>query len=242
MTPTPIAELVDVRKRRGPDFALDVPRLEIRAGEVLCVLGPTGAGKSTLLSLLAATATADEGQVRIAGEALGARSAAIGLRRRITMVFQRPLMLSGTVRRNVEFGLRLRRSLAPAKVDAVAKRLGLARLMHRWAATLSGGETQLVAIARALVLRPSLLLLDEPTASLDAARVELVERVVREVVAETDMAVVWATHNLFQARRMADRAALLLDGRIIEEAPAETFFHRPSDERTAAFVEGRFIY
>jgi tungstate transport system ATP-binding protein len=242
MTSGAVAELIDVRKRRGPAFALEVPRLNVERGEILCVLGPTGAGKSTLLSLLAAAAKADAGTVRLNGQALGGDSLPIELRRTVTMTFQRPLMLSGSVRRNVEYGLHLRRGAVDDRVDETLERLGLAGLAARNASTLSGGETQLVSLARALVLRPALLLLDEPTASLDAARVALVEGVIRSAVVENGMAVVWTTHNLFQARRMADRIALLLDGRLIEVSKTDKFFHRPDDPRTAAFVEGRLIY
>jgi tungstate transport system ATP-binding protein len=236
------AELIDVRRRRGPGFALEVSRLEIRSGEILCILGPTGAGKSTLLSLLAAAATPDAGEVRISGQPLRGERTPIELRRTVAMTFQRPLMLSGSLRRNVEFGLKLRGEQTTSRTDAVLGRLGLLTLAKRDAATLSGGETQLTAIARSLVLQPTLLLLDEPTASLDAARVGLVEETIRQSTIDSGMAVVWTTHNLFQARRVADRVALLLDGRLIEVADTEKFFHRPDDPRTTAFVEGRFIY
>jgi len=236
------AELIDVRKQRGPGFALEVPRLEIRPGEIVCILGPTGAGKSTLLSLLAAAATPDDGEVRVGGQPLRGDRTPVELRRTVATTYQRPLMLSGSVRRNVEFGLRLRGEAPATHAGAVLGRLGLLSLAKRTAATLSGGEMQLAAIARALVLRPALLLLDEPTASLDAARVGLVEDAIRQSVSDAGMAVVWTTHNLFQARRVADRVALLLDGRLIEVAETDSFFHRPEDPRTAAFVEGRFIY
>jgi tungstate transport system ATP-binding protein len=236
------AELIDVRKRRGPEFTLEVARLEVRPGEILCVLGPTGAGKSTLLALLGAAATADAGEVRLDGQPLRGDRSPVALRRKTATTYQRPLMLSGTVRRNIEFGLRLRGEESAARVDAALARLGLISLANRRAAALSGGEMQLTAIARALVLRPALLLLDEPTASLDASRVGLVESAIRDCVTDSGMAVVWTTHNLFQARRVADRAALLLDGRLIEVADADKFFHHPDDPRTAAFVEGRLVY
>jgi len=122
------------------------------------------------------------------------------------------------------------------------ERLGLGALGGRGARTLSGGEAQLVALARALVLGAEVLLLDEPTAHLDPARVALVEEAVRDTQRRRGDTVVWATHNLFQARRVADRVALLLEGRLVEVAPAEAFFTGPSDPRTAAFVRGEMIY
>jgi tungstate transport system ATP-binding protein len=235
-----VVEITEVRKAHASGFALEVERLQVHTGEVLCLLGPTGAGKSTLLSLLAAVSTPDRGTLRLDDQPLHGWQVPIENRRKVTMVFQRPLLLTGTVRRNVEFGLKLRRTRCTT-VDAALARLGLATLSERRASSLSGGETQLVGLARALVISPSLLLLDEPTASLDPARVGLVERVIREVVADNGMAVVWATHNLFQARRVADRVALLLDGRIVEASSTAQFFDHPRNPRAADFVQGRFV-
>ena len=122
------------------------------------------------------------------------------------------------------------------------ERLGLRRLVKQDARTLSGGQLQLLAIGRALVVEPEVLLLDEPTAHLDPANVALVEDVIQEQKQRLGMTVVWATHNLFQARRMASRVALLLSGRLIEVADRKTFFDSPSDERTTAFVQGKMVY
>lgn len=156
------------------------------------------------------------GQVTFAGQRLDPARAPLALRRRIVMVHQRPLPLTGSVRRNVEYGLRIRRFAGrAAAVDDVLDRLGLSGLATQSAATLSGGQMQLVALARALVIRPDVLLLDEPTAHLDPACVSAVERAVGELQTERQMTVVWATHNLFQARRVAGRVGLLLRGQLI---------------------------
>ncbi len=167
----------------------------------------------------------------------------MAIRRRIVMVHQRPCLLSGSVRFNVEFGLRIRRVADRAGPTAFAlKQLGIERLADRAVDTLSGGQLHLVALARALVLRPEVLLLDEPTASLDPARVALVEQAVSHLQHECGMTIVWATHNLFQARRVARRVALLWEGRLIEVAPTEQFFRSPADPRTRDFVEGRMVF
>lgn len=230
--------------RRGYDtFTLAIDRLEVRDGEILGLLGPTGAGKSTLLRLLAGLATPDSGEIEFQQQRFDAGNLPLSVRRRITMVHQHPLMLTGTVRFNVEYGLRLRRLAKYAPhVDRVLNRLGLTRLASQPARTLSGGETQLVALARALAIEPDVLLLDEPTANLDPAHVALVEDVLREMHQERRTTIVWTTHNLFQARRVSSRTALLLSGELVQVAPTDRFFEDPSDPRSADFVHGRMVY
>ena len=165
------------------------------------------------------------------------------LRRRITLVHQRSLLLTGSVTANIEYGLRVRGVRDRRnRVEAVLRLLKLERLAAQPARTLSGGETHLVAMARALVVEPDVLLLDEPTAHLDPAHVALAEDAVRQEQRRRSMTVVWATHNLFQARRAADRVGLLLGGELVELQPAPIFFEGPSDSRTADFVQGRMIY
>jgi tungstate transport system ATP-binding protein len=235
--------LEDVKRCYGVRPALDVDRLTVESGEVLCLVGPTGAGKSTLLRLLAGLEPPTAGLFWFEGRVLGGRDLPIAAQRRITLVFQRPLLLAGTVQANVEYGLRLRgRGPHAARARAALDRLGLGALAARSARTLSGGEAQLAALARALVLEPEALLLDEPTAHLDPARVALAEAAIRDYHERRGGAVVWATHNLFQARRVAGRVAFLLDGRLVEVAPDEQFFNAPRDPRTAAFVRGDMVY
>jgi tungstate transport system ATP-binding protein len=238
---TPLYRLDGVTRNYGGRPVLRIDRLEVTAGEVLGLVGPTGAGKSTLLRLLAGVEPPTAGDLRFGDHRLDGRDLPLEGQRRVTLVFQRPLLLAGTVRANVEYGLRLRgRGGRAAAARAVLDRLGLSGLADRPARALSGGETQMVALARALVLEPEVLLLDEPTAHLDPARVALVEAAVAEL--RHGATVVWATHNLFQARRVARRVAFLLDGRLVEVAPAEAFFTAPRDPRTAAFVRGEMVY
>jgi tungstate transport system ATP-binding protein len=238
----PLYRLGDVTRSYGQRTVLRIDGLDVAAGEVLCLVGPTGAGKSTLLRLLAGVEPPTAGELRFGEHRLDGRDLPLDVQRRVTLVFQRPLLLAGTVRANVEYGLRLRgRGRRAAAARAMLDRLGLGELAGRAARTLSGGEAQLVALARALVLEPEVLLLDEPTAHLDPARVALVEAVVGDF-RRRGATVVWATHNLFQARRVARRVAFLLDGRLVEVAPAEEFFTAPRDPRTAAFVRGDMVY
>ena len=165
------------------------------------------------------------------------------IRRTVTTVSQRPILLNRTVRANVEFGLRLRgRRDRDGEVRAALEKVGLAALEGQAARTLSGGEAQRVALARAMVIRPDVLLLDEPTANLDPYNVAVIEEAVRRLNAERGTTVVLVTHNVFQARRLAHRVAFILDGKIVEVADTESFFERPRDPRTAAFVRGEMVY
>jgi tungstate transport system ATP-binding protein len=240
---TPSYVLEGVSHAYGGRPVLDIDRLEVGAGEVVCLVGPTGSGKSTLLRLLVGLEQPTAGGLSFGEYRLDGRGLPLGVRRRITLMFQRPLLLAGTVRANVEYGLRLRGRRGRSQVArAVLERLGLGGLASRPARSLSGGEVQLVALARALALEPDVLLLDEPTAHLDPARVALVEEVVGELHRSRGSTVVWATHNLFQARRVARRVAFLLDGRLVEVADTERFFTSPRDPRTTAFVRGEMVY
>ena len=242
MTDDSLFRLGDVQKRHG-SFTLHIQKLDVRGGEVLGLLGPTGAGKTTLLRLLAGLVRADHGDLYFESQPFASSDLALPTRRRMTLVHQRPLLLTGTVRFNVEYGLRLRGQQVRAdKVDAVIDRLGLSKFALQSALTLSGGQTQLVALARALVIEPEVLLLDEPTAHLDPVHVASVEETILQVQQERRMTVVWATHNLFQARRVASRTALLLNGQLVEVTPTDEFFTNPSDPRTADFVQGRIVY
>ena len=236
-------ELRGVTKRYDQSFALTVDELNISKHEVLCFLGPTGAGKSTLLRLLAGIDTTASGQIRFADFQFNGVALPLIVQRKITMVFQRPVLLNKTVRANVEHGLKLRGGKKQQmKIDAILDRMELSQLADQPARTLSGGQVQLVALARALVIEPEVLLLDEPTSHLDPAHVALVEQVIADDQKQRGTTVVWATHNLFQTRRVADRVALLFNGEVIEVAEVKAFFESPKDPRTTDFVQGKMIY
>jgi tungstate transport system ATP-binding protein len=241
---SPVYRLRGLRQAYGephPRLVLDLDALDIFAGEVLAIVGPSGAGKSTLLRLLNFLEPPAGGTIEFEGR-LVAGQPPLETLRRVTTVFQHPLMLSRSVYDNVAFGLRLR-GLPPAgRVAAALAEVGLEALARQPAGRLSGGEMQRAALARALVLDPPVLLLDEPTANLDPNNVALIETILRRQNEARGTTLVVVTHNVFQARRLAGRAALLLAGRLIEAAPAAEFFSHPRDPRTAAFVRGEMVY
>lgn len=236
--------LRDVTVRYGSRTVLSVNELEIHRGEVFAIVGPSGAGKSTLLRLLNFLQPPTTGELRFDGIAFTAgRDAPLAIRRRVTTVFQRPVLLKRSVEANVAYGLRLRGERDnTATVRATLQSVGLAELAHQPARTLSGGEAQRVALARAMVLRPDALLLDEPTANLDPYNVGLLEQIVAQLNQEHGTTIVLVTHNIYQAKRLAQRVLFLLDGREIEVADTNTFFEAPRDPRTGAFVRGEMVY
>lgn len=241
MTSRPIYTLAGVRKVYAGRAVLDLVRLEVTSGDVLALVGPSGAGKSTLLRVLNFLEPPSAGELRFDGQPVPAEPP-LAMLRRVTTVFQRPVLLQQSVRDNVAYGLKLRRLPVDGRVDAALDRVGLSDLARRPAHKLSGGEMQRAALARALVLEPDVLLLDEPTANLDPYNVGLIEAIVREQNRARGTTVILVTHNVFQARRLATRVGLLLNGQLVELAPTEAFFEAPADPRTAAFVRGDMVY
>ena len=236
----PIYRLRGIRKTYGRAWSLAIEALDIRRGQILAVVGPTGSGKSTLLRLLHLLEAPDEGTIEFDGQA-AAFPAPVDTIRRISMVFQRPVLLRGTVLDNVRLGRQLRGQPNTEAPRRVLEALGMTHLAHTDSFPLSGGETQRVAVARALALDTSVLLLDEPTAHLDPAHILRIERIIRSLQ-EKGTTTIIVTHHLLQARRLADRTALLLEGQLVEEAETERFFDHPVEPQTAAFLRGDLVW
>ncbi len=237
-----IYRLEGVRRLYQGRPVVDIAQLDVEPGEILAIVGPSGAGKSTLLRLLNFLEFPDSGTLHYRGHSVTHESVTLALRREVTTVFQRPALLSMSVMENVTYGLHLRGERGGrARVETVLERMGLAALSKAPARTLSGGEAQRVALARALVIRPAVMLLDEPTANLDPYNVGLIESVVAGMNQEEGTTMVLVTHNIFQARRLARRVVFLLNGQVVEVAPSRAFFEMPVDPRTAAFVRGEMV-
>ncbi len=242
-TGDPILSVQDLRHVYGARTALSIASLHVAEGELLTLVGPSGAGKSTLLRLFNFLEGPSAGRICYRGTPYGIRTIPTGIRRRIATVFQHPMLLDMSVRRNVGYGLRLRGERdGRAKVDAALAAVGLSALAEARARTLSGGEAQRVALARALVLEPEVLLLDEPTANLDPANVRSIEQIIADANRERGTTIVLVTHNVWQARRLARRVAFLYDGELLEVAAAPDFFDHPQHPQTAAFLSGDMVY
>lgn len=203
-------------------------------GGLTAVLGPNGAGKSLLLRLCHGLLAPSAGRIIWADPGRAAQA----------MVFQRPVLLRRTLAGNLDHALALRglpRGVRRARAGEAMARFGLVALAARPARLLSGGEQQRLALARAWTLRPEVMFLDEPSSHLDPAAARAIEAMVLAFKAE-GMTIVMSTHDLGQARRLADRVALLHRGRLVESGPAEEFFSRPETAEGRAFVRGDLLW
>ena len=239
-------EVEGLGKAFGDRAVLREVDLRVEPGEVFAIVGPSGAGKTTLLRCLDFLLQPDRGLVRYDGDEAPAGTAErLALRRRIGMVAQNPFLFRGTVFYNASYGLCVRGIEDPDLSRWTSQALagvGLSDLADESASSLSAGEAQRVAFARAIVVRPQILLLDEFTANLDPANVGVLEGALKAFHADTGATVLIVTHNLFQAKRVAERAGLLLGGKLVEVDDVEAFFTNPRDERTRAFVRGEMPY
>jgi len=234
--------LVNVTKRYGDTEALKNVSLEIRRGDIFAVIGSSGAGKTTLLRIISMLETEYSGEYYF--NDVDVRKNRDELRRNITMVFQKPVMFNASVFDNVAYGLKIRglsSGEVKSRVDEVLKLVGLYEMRQKNAKKLSGGEQQRVALARALVLETDVLVLDEPTANLDAVNVQTIEGVIREIT-KNGVTVVMATHNLFQAKRLANTVAYLNSGELVEAGSVKQIFGNPRNEMTKKFIMGETYY
>jgi tungstate transport system ATP-binding protein len=236
--PNDLLQIKDLIIRRDGRKVLDVPALEVTAGEVLAVIGPNGAGKSTLLLVMARLLKPDAGQVLLRGQPVTARHD-LEYRRRIALVLQEPLLLDDTVFNNLAVGLRLHglpRDEIERRVNHWLERLGIAALARRRARTLSGGEAQRASLGRAFALQPDLLLLDEPFSALDAPTRQALLEELQGLLAETRQTTVFVTHDLDEALMLGQRVAVLLAGDLRQVGRPAEVFSAPADPEVAAFV------
>ena len=242
-----LLKLDGILVRYGDRTILEVRSLDIAPGEILAILGPNGAGKSTLLRVMGLLERPAEGKVFFRGVEPAPRER-LAVRRRMATVFQEPLLLGASVYANVALGLKLRgldRTSIAARVGPWLERLGIGHLAARSVRTLSGGEAQRASLARALVLEPELLLLDEPFSSLDGPTREELLADLSAILRDGGMTTVFVTHDRNEAAVLADRVGVLIGGRLLQLGPTAEVFARPKNEAVARFVgrekfRGRF--
>jgi tungstate transport system ATP-binding protein len=226
--------LEDVSFVAGGRVIIDRVSCELAAGPRTVILGPNGSGKSVLMRLCHGLLTPTSGRIVWRGNVDRVRP------RAQAMVFQRPVMLRRSALANVTYGLKLAavpRAAREQRARDVLAAVGLDLVADRPARVLSGGEQQRLALARAWALDPEVLFLDEPTANLDPGATREVERIVDEIHA-SGTKIVMTTHNLGQARRLADDILFMSGGRLADHVSVERFFAQPSTGETAAFIKG----
>lgn len=230
-------EIENLKKTYQGIEVLNIERLAVRDGKITAIVGPNGAGKSTLLNLIGNLLEKDEGVIRYDGDKKVPE-------KNITLVFQEPYLISTTVRKNIAYPMKLRnisREVIEARIRELSKELSLNELLDKRADQLSLGEVQKVALARALSFEPELLLLDEPCASIDPYTTSEIEKILMKMNHRRGTTMIMVTHNLAQARRLADDVILLKKGKLVECCGAERFFVHPENEETKKFVEGELL-
>jgi len=236
---TPLLELQGLRVERGGVTVLDLASLQVMPREAVALIGPNGSGKTTLLLALLDLLPRSAGRIRWRGREAGTPAEALALRRRISLVQQEPLLFDTTVAGNVASGLRIRgtpRRELDRRVEECLARFGLLGLADRAARKLSGGEARRVSLARAVAVRPELLLLDEPFANLDAPTRAAITSDLERAARDEGIALVLVTHDRGEALRLADRMVVLQHGRIVQAAAPTEVMNHPVDEFVAACV------
>lgn len=227
-----------IKRYYGLDV-LNIDDLTIEKGSFLGIIGANGAGKSTLVKIIAGLIETDEGFISFDGDEVSQN-----IYEKMTLVFQKPYLLRTTVFNNIAYPLTIRNAEKDdinERVLEVMEALEITYLKDQKAWTLSGGEAQKVALARAMVFKPSLLLLDEPTANIDPSSVLIMERIIKRFHKENMSTIIMITHNLQQGRRLCDDIAFMNGGKIVELGKAHNVFREPQNILTKKFIEGEIV-
>ena len=227
---------------------------------IYVLIGPNGSGKSTFFRVCSLLEGPDSGEVNYYEDTAqtipagtekssvvreGALKKDIHLRRRISLVLPKIGVFHTTVLNNVAYGLKIRGAHKREIRKRAEHALEIVGLMHKKnmnARALSSGETQRLGVARAMVIEPEILFLDEPTASLDPHSTSVIEETIQQIKKDRKITIIMTTHNVFQAQRLADTVLFMYEGKIVEHGPKKEFFEKPKDERTLRFITGKMVY
>ena len=217
-------KIKNLKKAYNGKTVLDVDNLNFQKGKIYAIVGPNGSGKTTLLNILNLLEKPDEGQIFFYDQEITnkSNSETLEIRRKMTLVNQDPFLLHSTVHDNIAYGLKVRAipsEVQKNRIRSALNMVGLSGFENKKANQLSGGEAQRVVISRALVIEPEVLFLDEPTANIDKKHIDVVERIIKKIKKEIKTTVIFTTHDLSQAYRLADEVISLLDGKIIKQIP-----------------------
>lgn len=240
-----IYSISNLYKEYSGKAVLNIENLHIEKEKITAIIGPSGSGKSTLLQILNFIENADNGIINFDELEFNTKKLDINTRREISMVFQRPVLFNSTVYENIAYGLKLRKiskNIIRERVNDIVELIGLKDKITQNALTLSGGEAQRVAMARSIIVRPKVLLLDEPTSNLDPANTTVIESLIKYTNKEYNTSIVIVTHNMHQAKRLSDNIVFLLDGKIVEYGRADKVLLSPENKTTHDFICGEMIY
>ena len=215
----PILRIENIKRFYKDGFTLEIPSLEFQEGKIYAIFGHNGAGKTTLLNLLAFLDFPQEGKVLFKEKEIVPRNSdLVSLRKKVTLAMQNPYLFEGSVIQNLYYGLKLRSLMfneVKEKIENTLYMLGLWGLRNRDVQTLSGGERQKLALARAIILDVEVLLLDEPTPHLDETCTTFIEKFINDIVTNrSSQTLIMATHNLEQAHRLSKEIIFLFGGKI----------------------------
>lgn len=237
---SPLIELRDLGQTREDRDILKDINLRVDRGEVFALIGPTGAGKTTLLRIIDLLDNPSRGVYLYNGTNVASSDKfKLETRRRMAFVLQKPVVFNASLYENIAYGLKWRgmpKQKIREKVNEMLNITGLAEYKNRNARTLSGGEMQRVAVARAVAANPELLLLDEPTANLDPVSTIKIEDTLTNIIRKNDITVIIATHDMAQGQRLAERVGVLADGELVQTGTPGEIFTRPGSRDIAEFV------
>jgi tungstate transport system ATP-binding protein len=230
--------LEEIKYQIGNKLILSIPHFSIEAGEFLGIMGPNGAGKSTLLKISSLLEKQSQGKIIYKGETIPAGKAPLELRRKFSIALQQSLLLDTTVYQNIAIGLKLRnvpKKVIREKVESWMEQFQISHLAKKNAHHLSGGEAQRVNLARAMIIEPEILFLDEPFSALDfPTKIKLMEDF-KEIISRTGTTAVFVSHDLMEVNYLTNRLAIIVDGELKQAGPTQKVLEHPNAD-TASFL------
>jgi len=227
--------LHNITKKYGDKTVLNIEQLEFNAGMVTGIIGPNGSGKSTLMKIIAGLDTEFTGSLHIEGQEINQK-----ICKNMTLVFQKPYLINTDVYNNIAYPLKIRgmsKLEIKNKVEKMIELLQLKEIMKQNAITLSGGEMQKVAMARAIVFEPKLLLLDEPTSNIDPKTMQLMENAIKYINQSCNTTVVLVTHNIRQLQRVCSEAVFMQEGKVAEHDVVKNVLNKLNEDFIGDFLE-----
>ena len=229
----------NLAKDYGGKRVLEIDQLEIREGSLVGIIGPNGAGKSTLVKIIAGLEDPSIGEIYYNEKALQEH-----YYKQMTLVFQKPYLTRTTVFNDIAYPLVIRKEnkeKIDREVNCLLEEMGLMEFKDKKTSTLSGGEMQKVALARALIFKPKLLMLDEPTANIDPSSIAVMERMIKKINDEYKTTVIMITHNLYQTKRLCKEVVFMNKGKVVEHGHTEKVISGSQSPVAKAFIQGELL-